>query len=105
MQQRLNLVPTAAQVALLAPLLPEITGISIAARYRPATPGASAGGDLYEVIPTGHGIRVIIGDVRGGGLDAAALARHVLSAFRPSAASVPLRSTWPAKSAGPSGRT
>jgi serine phosphatase RsbU (regulator of sigma subunit) len=89
MQQRLNLGPMAAQVALLAPLPPEITGVSIAARYRSATPGASAGGDLYEVIPTEHGIRVIIGDVRGGGLDAVALARHVLRAFRPSAAAVP----------------
>jgi serine phosphatase RsbU (regulator of sigma subunit) len=88
MQQRLNLVPAAAQVALLAPLPPQIPGISIAARYRSATPGASAGGDLYELIPTGHGIRVIIGDVRGGGLDAVALARHVLRAFRRSAAAV-----------------
>jgi len=89
MQQRLNLVPMATQVTLLAPLPPEITGISIAARYRSATPGASAGGDLYEVIPTEHGVRVIIGDVRGKGLDAIVLARHVLIAFRRSAAAVP----------------
>jgi len=89
MQQWLKLVRMAAQVTLLAPLPPEITGISIAARYRSATPGASAGGDLYEVISTGHGIRVIIGDVRGKGLDATVLARHVLSAFRRSAAAVP----------------
>ena len=78
----------ASQPALRAPLPPQITGISVAARYRSATPGAGAGGDLYEIIPTGHGIRVIIGDVRGQGLDAAVLARHVLSAFRPSAAAV-----------------
>jgi serine phosphatase RsbU (regulator of sigma subunit) len=79
----------AAQIALLAPLPPQITGISIAARYRPATPGAWAGGDLYEIIPTGHGIRVIIGDVRGHGPDAVPLARPVLSAFRRSAAAAP----------------
>ena len=89
MQQWLNLVPMAAQVALLAPLPPQITGISIAARYRSATPGAPGGGDLYEIIPTGHGIRAIIGDVRGKGLDAIVLARHVLSAFRRHAAAVP----------------
>jgi phosphoserine phosphatase RsbU/P len=77
------------QLALLPPLPPEITGISIAARYRSATPEASVGGDLYEIIPTGHGIRVIIGDVRGKGLDAILLARHVLSAFRRSAVAVP----------------
>jgi phosphoserine phosphatase RsbU/P len=89
MRQRLNPVPMAAQAALLAPLPPEIPGISIAARYRSATPGASAGGDLYEIIPTEHGIRVIIGDVRGRGLDAVVPARHVLRAFRRSAAAVP----------------
>jgi serine phosphatase RsbU (regulator of sigma subunit) len=78
----------ACQPALLAPL-PQISGISIAARYRSATPGAWAGGDLYEIIPTAHGTRVIIGDVRGQGLAAARLARHVLRAFRRSAAAVP----------------
>jgi len=104
MQQWLDLVPMATQVALLAPLPPEITGIGIAARYRSATPGASAGGDLYDVISTGHGIRVIIGDVCGKGLDATMLARHVLRAFRRSAAAVPAlehlagevnRAIWP----------
>jgi sigma-B regulation protein RsbU (phosphoserine phosphatase) len=54
-----------AQLALLPPLPPEMTGVTIAARYRSATRQASVGGDLYEIIPTGHGIRVIIGDVRG----------------------------------------
>jgi phosphoserine phosphatase RsbU/P len=44
---------------------------------------------LYEIIPTGHGTRVIIGDVRGNGLDTIVLARHVLSAFRRSAVAVP----------------
>ena len=79
----------ASQPAPLAPLPPQIAGISIAARYRSATPGAWAGGDLYEIIPTADGIRVIMGDVRGKGMDAALLARHVLSAFRRSAAAVP----------------
>ena len=74
---------------LLPPLPPEMTGITIAARYRSATREASVGGDLYEIIPTGHGIRVIIGDVRGNGLDAVLLARHVLSAFRRSAVAMP----------------
>jgi sigma-B regulation protein RsbU (phosphoserine phosphatase) len=79
----------ASQPPLVAPLPPQIAGISIAARYRSATPGARAGGDLYAIIPTAHGIRVIIGDVRGKGLDAVPLARHVLSAFQQSAAAVP----------------
>jgi phosphoserine phosphatase RsbU/P len=86
---RMTAVAEAAQLALLPPLPPEMTGIHIAARYRSATREASVGGDLYEIIPTGYGIRVIIGDVRGKGLDAVLLARHVLSAFRRSAVAVP----------------
>jgi len=86
---RMTAVAQATQLALLPPLPPEMTGISIAARYRSATREASVGGDLYEIIPTGHGIRVIIGDVRGKGLDAILLARHVLSAFRRSAVAMP----------------
>ena len=83
---------TQAQAFQPAPRAPlsQITGIRIAAHYRPATPGAAAGGDLYEIIPTPHGTRVIIGDVRGQGPDAALLARHVLTAFRQSAAAVPV---------------
>jgi sigma-B regulation protein RsbU (phosphoserine phosphatase) len=73
------------QLALLPPLPAEMTGIGIAARYRSATREASVGGDLYEIIPAGRGIRVIIGDVRGNGLDAILLAGQVLSAFRRSA--------------------
>ena len=88
-QARLAQMTAVARASQLAPLPPEITGISAAARYRSATPGACAGGDLYDIIPTGHGIRVIIGDVRGRGADAVLLARHVLSAFRRSAVAEP----------------
>jgi phosphoserine phosphatase RsbU/P len=86
---RMTAIAEASQLALLPPLPPEMTGIGIAARYRSATREASVGGDLYEIIPTGHGIRVIIGDVRGKGLDAIMLARQVLSAFRRSAVAMP----------------
>ena len=86
---RMTAIAQTAQLALLPPLPPEMTGITIAARYRSATREASVGGDLYEIIPTGHGIRVIIGDVRGNGLDAVLLARQVLSAFRRSAVAMP----------------
>ncbi len=86
---RMTAIAEAAQLALLPPLPPEMTGITIAARYRSATREASVGGDLYEIIPTGYGIRVIIGDVRGKGLDAVLLARQVLSAFRRGAVAMP----------------
>ena len=86
---RMTAIAQASQVALLPPVPPEIPGINIAARYLSATRGAWVGGDLYEIIPTGNGIRVIIGDVRGKGLDAILLARQVLSAFRRSAVATP----------------
>jgi phosphoserine phosphatase RsbU/P len=86
---RMSAIAQASQLALLPPLPPEMTGINIAARYGSATRDAAVGGDLYEIIPTSHGIRVIIGDVRGKGLEAIMLARHVLSAFRRSAVARP----------------
>ena len=43
---RMTAVAEAAQLALLPPLPPEMTGITIAARYRSATREASVGGDL-----------------------------------------------------------
>jgi phosphoserine phosphatase RsbU/P len=86
---RMTAIAQASQLALLPPLPPEMTGITIAARYRSATRDASVGGDLYEIIPTSHGIRAVIGDVCGNGLDAVLLARQVLSAFRRSAVAVP----------------
>ena len=82
---RMTAIAQATRLALLPPLPSAMTGISIAARYLSATREASVGGDLYEVIPTGEGIRLIIGDVRGNGLDAIRLAGQVLSAFRRSA--------------------
>jgi hypothetical protein len=86
---RMTALAQATQLALLPPLPPQMTGITIAARYRSATREASVGGDLYEVIPTRRGIRVIIGDVRGNGLDAIRLAGQVLSAFRRSMVASP----------------
>jgi serine phosphatase RsbU (regulator of sigma subunit) len=86
---RMTAIAKASQLALLPPVPPEMTGINIAARYRSATRDASVGGNLYEIIPTSHGIRAVIGDVCGNGLDAILLARHVLSAFRRSAVATP----------------
>ena len=86
---RVTAIARATQLALLPPLPAQMTGVTMAARYLSATREASVGGDLYEIIPTGHGIRLIIGDVRGNGLDAIRLAGQVLSAFRRSAVATP----------------
>lgn len=53
---------------------PQIPGIRTASRYRPATEGFGVGGDWFDVIsvsPTRVG--VVIGDVMGRGLEAAAV--------------------------------
>ncbi|MEO3754705.1 SpoIIE family protein phosphatase [Streptomyces sp. B6B3] len=59
-----------------------VGGIRVAARYRPAQHGALVGGDLYAATDTAHGVRVIVGDVSGKGLGAAAAVAVVLGAFR-----------------------
>jgi serine phosphatase RsbU (regulator of sigma subunit) len=73
-------IARALQRSLLPPRLPEIPGVELAARYRPAS--ADVGGDFYDVFPTADGNwGVAIGDVSGKGPDAAAvtaLARHTL---------------------------
>jgi serine phosphatase RsbU (regulator of sigma subunit) len=43
------------------------------------------GGDLYEVVPRPGGLRLLIGDVRGKGLDAVRRATVVLGEFRAAA--------------------
>lgn len=83
------------QRSLLPPRLPQIPGIEIATRYRPAREGSEVGGDFYDVFQDGfHGWAFVMGDVQGKGAEAAAitgLARHSLRATamlqpRPSAA-------------------
>ena len=71
-----------AQRALLRRMPRSIGSLGFAARYRSATEEAFVGGDLYEVVETEAGVRVIVGDVRGKGLDAVQLAATVLTGFR-----------------------
>jgi len=52
----------------------QIPGLRTASRYRPATEGSGVGGDWFDLIPVGQGrIGVVIGDVMGRGLEAAAV--------------------------------
>ncbi|MBI3911015.1 MAG: PAS domain S-box protein [Armatimonadetes bacterium] len=72
------------QESLLPPRLPEIPKVEMAACYRPAYEGVDVGGDFYDVFETGPGAwAMVIGDVSGKGVDAAAvtaLARYTLRA-------------------------
>jgi hypothetical protein len=76
-------IAEAAQRALLRPLPARLGPLSFGVVYLAAAAEAKVGGDLYEVVHTaGHGIRLIIGDVRGKGLGAIELASDVLGMFR-----------------------
>ncbi len=71
-----------AQQAVLRPLGPKVGSLSIAGRYISAAAAADIGGDLYEALDTPYGVRMIIGDVRGKGLDAVRTASIVLGSYR-----------------------
>ncbi|QTD97450.1 PP2C family protein-serine/threonine phosphatase [Streptomyces cyanogenus] len=72
----------AAQNVVLRPLPPRLDGIDVAAAQLSADRGASVGGDLYEAIATEHGVRVVMGDVRGHGLAALGTVAALLGSFR-----------------------
>ncbi|MEV6305769.1 PP2C family protein-serine/threonine phosphatase [Actinoplanes sp. NPDC051861] len=71
-----------AQQAVLRPIGPQVGALAVAGRYISATAAADIGGDLYEALNTPYGVRIIIGDVRGKGLDAVRLASIVLGSYR-----------------------
>src|ERR1044072_1151262 len=75
----------AAQGALLRRLPARVDGLATAAAQLSADRGAAAGGDLYDVIATEHGVRVVIGDVRGHGIGAIGTVAAVLGCFREAA--------------------
>jgi serine phosphatase RsbU (regulator of sigma subunit) len=75
-------VAGAAQSVLLRPLPARIEGLATAAAQLSADRGAGVGGDLYEVIATEYGVRVVMGDVRGHGLAAIGTVAAVLGSFR-----------------------
>jgi sigma-B regulation protein RsbU (phosphoserine phosphatase) len=78
----LSKLASVAQQAVLRPLEPRIGGMSVAVRYVSANAEADIGGDLYEALSTPYGNRLLIGDVRGKGLEAVRLASTVLGSYR-----------------------
>lgn len=75
----------AASRAILRPLPPELAGVPLGVTYVSASTAARIGGDLYDALATTHGLRLVIGDVRGKGLEAVRLAATALGAFREAA--------------------
>ncbi|MCM0674112.1 serine/threonine-protein phosphatase [Micromonospora phytophila] len=78
----LSKLAAVAQQAVLRPLGPQVGTLAVAGRYISSTATAEIGGDLYEAVDTPYGVRMIIGDVRGKGLDAVRLASIVLGSYR-----------------------
>ncbi|WP_051469103.1 PP2C family protein-serine/threonine phosphatase [Actinomadura oligospora] len=68
--------------AVLRPAPYRTGGVRTRVRYLADAAEAGLGGDLYAVMETAHGVRIIIGDVRGKGLAAVEQAADVLGAFR-----------------------
>lgn len=79
---RLRQIVKVAQEAVIRPPAPFVGPVALAARYESATEEAGIGGDLYETAETPFGVRIVIGDVRGKGLDAVQTASSALRAFR-----------------------
>ncbi|MET9346905.1 SpoIIE family protein phosphatase [Streptomyces termitum] len=71
------------QDALLPHRLPVWEGVETVARYLPGTQGMDVGGDWYDVVETGRGeLALVIGDVQGHGVAAAATMGQLRSAVR-----------------------
>ena len=78
----LTRVAEVAQLAVLTPIPPVAGPTRLASAYQSASREALIGGDLYGVVETPHGVRLMIGDVRGKGIDAVRIAAVALAAFR-----------------------
>ncbi|HVL32537.1 MAG TPA: SpoIIE family protein phosphatase [Actinomycetota bacterium] len=71
------------QHSLLPEKLPDIPGMTFAARYVPGGPGVEVGGDWYDVVPLRDGSLVLaMGDVVGRGVQAASLMGQLRNALR-----------------------
>lgn len=73
------------QRSLLPRELPSVPGMTFSSTYEPARQGMEVGGDWYDVVPRVDGsVALVIGDVVGHGLDAAAtmgMLRYVSRAY------------------------
>ncbi|MFF0448872.1 PP2C family protein-serine/threonine phosphatase [Streptomyces sp. NPDC004609] len=78
-------VAEAAQRAVLPAPPAQLDGLLVAARYEAAAQDALIGGDFFAVQDTPHGVRVVVGDVRGKGLGAVGTVAVIVGTFREAA--------------------
>ncbi|MEU7168667.1 PP2C family protein-serine/threonine phosphatase [Streptomyces morookaense] len=82
-------VALAVQRAVLPHPPPVIGSLRIAVRYQSAVREAQIGGDLYGVQDTPFGVRCLVGDVRGKGMEAVKAVDVALGVFREAAEEEP----------------
>ncbi|KLO28157.1 SpoIIE family protein phosphatase [Mycobacterium haemophilum] len=73
---------TVMQQALLAPSVPVVPGADIAAEYLLAAEGTAAGGDWFDAMALGDRLVLVVGDVVGHGVEAAAVMSQLRTAVR-----------------------
>lgn len=75
------------QQAMLPSRIPDVPGMHVAVRYQPARVGHQVGGDWYDAMPVPGGrIAVVVGDVQGHDVHAAAVMGQLRAALRAYAA-------------------
>ncbi|MFI8305360.1 PP2C family protein-serine/threonine phosphatase [Streptomyces sp. NPDC085927] len=75
-------VAAAVQRAVLPDPPHRVGRLTVASRYEVAHKEAAIGGDLFAIHGTPHGIRMLIADVRGKGLEAVRTVNALLGSFR-----------------------
>ncbi|MCX4824124.1 serine/threonine-protein phosphatase [Streptomyces sp. NBC_01142] len=80
-----RVIAETAQRAVLPTPVDRIGGLQVAARYEAAQADAFIGGDLFAVQDTPYGVRLVVGDVRGKGMEAVEAVAVVIGAFREAA--------------------
>ncbi|MGH8868445.1 MAG: SpoIIE family protein phosphatase [Actinomycetes bacterium] len=76
-------VAVALQHSLLPSTMPQVPGLELTARYRPGAVGAQVGGDWYDAFTVADGkVALVLGDMMGKGIEAAAGMGRLRSAVR-----------------------
>lgn len=73
---------TVMQQALLAATVPIVPGADVAAEYLVAAEDTAAGGDWFDALPLGGHLVLVVGDVVGHGVEAAAVMSQLRTALR-----------------------
>ncbi|WP_306323899.1 MULTISPECIES: MFS transporter [unclassified Streptomyces] len=79
---RISRTASTLQHAVLHPIPKDLGRLRLASLYRPATVDTGIGGDFIEALHTPYGTRILIGDVRGKGLQAVQTVTDLLGCFR-----------------------